>query len=195
MRASGLAPGASAAAATAKATELLGLAAFIMQETGAATVAAARGVFASMARSHKVLPGVQGELNKIRTAEDSGKRMATLERGIVAGVWTPGKAWRDGDKSKGPSAWASAPHKGPKGEQLGQSLEQLEADLAASAPLSFAGPPAAPAASALSAADLPAAGANGATPEQWAAAQQSVLTGTLPTRPTRPTKTKARETR
>lgn len=184
-KASGLRRGVSDAAATAKAAEMLGLAAFVMEQTGAMTAAAARGIVAARFRDAAQLATTQKQLDERNAADQSARRLALLEQGVTAGVWTPGKVWKDGDKAKGVSAWASAPHKGPKGEQLGQSLEQLEADLRASAKLSFTGPPAKPsvtASTSLTEDELAAAKRAGASVEDWEAAKASVLAGELPTK-------------
>lgn len=194
VRASGLRPGASDAAAQAKATELLGLAAHVLEATGAKTSAEARGVLASWQRAHGELAKVASERDQLVAKGDAAERLSVLEDGIRLGVWTPGKAWRDGDKAKGLSAWASAPHKGPNGEQLGQSIEQLKADMKASAPLSFTGPPAAPKAgeiSTLTEDERAAAKRAGASAEEWEAARASVLGGQLPTKGSGKAKAKA----
>lgn len=183
VKASGLRPGASDAATQAKAVEMLGGASWLLEATGAKTMAEAQGIASAWKRSHETLPGVTAERDKLVAQGEQAERMSTLEAGIVAGVWTPGKAWKDGDKAKGLSDWAQPPHQTADGKAVGQTLEQLKADLAASSALSFAGPPAKPAATAttlLTEEEQAAAKRAAATNEEWEAARASVLAGELP---------------
>jgi ClpP class serine protease len=183
--AAGLAPGAGDARAAAAATAYLGLASYAMQLTGTRSPEEARGILAAHARSHRELSGVKATLAARDAGDEAKRRVEVCEQGVTSAVWTPGKVWKDGDKAKGLSAWASAPHKGPAGEDLGQSLAQLEADLRTSVPLAFGGKPAVaavPGSAVLGEQEQAAARRAGASDEEWEAARASVLSGTLPTK-------------
>lgn len=143
MRAAlGLGADASDAAAEAATMQLAGLGRHVLVLTGAVTPEAARGVVAARFKDAAEVPALREQLAAASAGAEESTRFGLLEQGIRDGKITPSLAFsfeagEDGQKIRRLSAWASAPHRNEKGEDVGQSLGQLRAYLAAASPGAF----------------------------------------------------------
>ncbi|WP_437591499.1 S49 family peptidase [Sorangium sp. So ce1000] len=136
LSALGLPAGASDAAVEAATLPLLGLARFTLESTGAATPDAARGVMSARFEAAAAVPDLRARL-------DTAEREKLLEAAVRDRKLDPAQAWSwtvdaQGNKVRGFSAWAGPPRKNERGEEVGQTLGQLRADLDTRAPASFA---------------------------------------------------------
>jgi capsid assembly protease len=136
LSALGLPAGASDAAVEAAALPLVSLARTTLESTGASTPDAARGVMSARFASAAEVPGLKAKL-------DAAEREKLLEQAVRDRKLDPAQAWsftvnEAGEKVRGFSAWAGPPRQNERGEDVGQSLGQLRADLDTRSPAAFA---------------------------------------------------------